>query len=168
MSKRIAAKGATEAFLRAHVAHEADDCLPWPFCKNDSGYGLAVVAGKQAAASRWMCRLAHGEPPAGRYEAAHACGRPDCVNPKHLRWDTPKGNQADRMRHGTHNLGERNGNTKLTAADVAAIRAAPPDIAALVARYGVSKGCISKIRSGSRWRGAENGVSWSDPTEKAA
>jgi hypothetical protein len=33
---------------------------------------------------------------------------------KNLRWGTHASNEADKLRHGTHNRGERNGRTKLT------------------------------------------------------
>lgn len=148
---KIAPKNSSEAFLRANVGYIGNDCLIWPYCCNDRGYGLAVVDGVQAHASRWMCRLAHGEPPSPTHEAAHSCGNPPCVNPNHLRWKTPKENSDDKTVHGTTIHGERNGKTTLTADDIRAIRAAPPDLAALVARYGVSKGCVSKIRGGQRW-----------------
>ncbi len=151
MAKRIADKGSSEAFLRAHVAYDADDCLIWPYGRNDRGYGLAVIGGVQRAASRWMCILAHGEPPDGRNHAAHNCGNPACVNPKHLRWATHAENMADRVIHGTMNNGERNGKTKLTAEDVRAIRAAPPVLAPLMAKYGMTRHGLSKIRSGKRW-----------------
>lgn len=148
---KIAPKNSSEAFLRAHGGHTGDDCVIWPYCCNAAGYGLAVVNGEQSLASRWMCILAHGEPPTPDHEAAHSCGNPPCINRTHLQWKTPVENQADREVHGTTNKGERNGKTSLTAADIRTIRAAPPDLAALVDRFGVSKGCISKIRSGQRW-----------------
>lgn len=153
--KKIADKGATEAFLRAHVAYQGRECLAWPYGTNDKGYGLAVIGGVQKAASRWMCILAHGEPPSPRHQAAHSCGRGNlgCVNPRHLRWDTHKGNQADRLAHGTHNLGERNGKTKLTDDDVRAIRAAPANLKALMDQYGLSRGAVVKIRGRQRWIG---------------
>lgn len=149
--KKIADKGATEAFLRAHVAHSSDHCLLWPFARTATGYGIAVVGGVQKHASRWMCVLAHGAPHPETLEAAHRCGNRACVNPRHLRWETPKGNQADRLVHGTDIRGQKNVKTTLTNEDVRAIRAAPPDLAAICRRYGVSKGCVSKIRSGQRW-----------------
>lgn len=151
MGKKIAPKGSSEAFLRAHVQHASDECLLWPFRPTASGYGLAVVGGVQKRASRWMCVLAHGEPETESLHAAHSCGVPLCVNPKHLRWATPAENSADRNIHGTHNRGERNGKTSLTPADVQEIRNAPPKLAELMDRYGVSKGCLSKIRAGTRW-----------------
>jgi hypothetical protein len=150
--KRIAPKGSSEAFLRAHLAWTSDECLTWPYRTVPAGYGLAVVGGVQKRASRWMCILAHGEPPSSKHEAAHKCGNAKCVNPKHLRWATPAQNSADKLVHGTHNRGERSGKTKLASTDVRAIREAPPDLKVLMARFGVSKGCISKIRSGQRWR----------------
>jgi hypothetical protein len=151
MSKRIAAKGSSEAFLREHIGFSGTECLLWPFRKRRTGYGLAVVNGVQKPASRWMCTLAHGQPPSPKHEAAHSCGTPSCVNPHHLRWATPVENQADRFLHGTDNRGSKNGKTHLSDDDIRAIRAAPPDLNSLVKRFGVSKGCVSKIRSGSRW-----------------
>ncbi len=151
MTKKIADKGATERFLREHITHRSAECLLWPYGLTRSGYGLATVGGRQLHASRWMCILAHGEPPSPEHEAAHSCGVPSCVNPVHIRWDTGAGNQADRILHGTDNRGVRNGKTSLTDDDVRAIRAAPPDLAALMVRYGISRGSITKIRSRKRW-----------------
>ncbi len=149
--KRIAPKGASEAFLRANVGLKGDECLLWPYGKNDKGYGLAVIDGVQSAASRWMCILAHGTPIPPRVYAAHNCGNPSCVNPTHLRWATHRENMDDRLVHGTLNRGERNGKTTITEQDVRDIRAAPPVLAPLMARYGLTKHAISKIRSGKRW-----------------
>lgn len=149
--KKIAPKGSSEVFLRTHQNWVGDDCLLWPYRTVPAGYGLAVVGGVQKRASRWMCILAHGEPPSDRHESAHSCGNARCVNPKHLRWATPRENSSDKALHGTISRGERSGKTRLTSADVRAIRDAPPDLQSLMNRYGVSKGCISKIRSGQRW-----------------
>lgn len=143
--------GASEQFLRQHVSAATDDCIDWPYGKNANGYGLAVVNGIQRTASNWMCRLAHGEPFMIWNHAAHSCGNSACVNPKHLRWATHAENMADKNRHGTSNHGERNGKTKLTAEDVRAIRAAPPNLKPLMDRYGMSRDGISKIRSRRRW-----------------
>jgi hypothetical protein len=149
--KKIADKGSSEAFLRAHSVYSGDECLIWPYKTVKSGYGLATVGGVQKRASRWMCIIAHGEPCDETMHAAHNCGNPSCVNPKHLRWATPKENANDRLIHGTHNRGERNGKTTLTDDQVREIRTAAPNLKDLVERYGVSKGCISKIRSMKRW-----------------
>lgn len=149
--KKIAPKGSSEAFLRANVCATTAACIAWPYRLNSAGYGLAVIGGKQKAASRWMCILAHGEPLPPRNHAAHRCGNPACVNPNHLYWATHKENMADKKLHGTDNRGERNGKTSLTVADVKAIRSAPPHLKPLMEKYGLSKHAVSKIRSGKRW-----------------
>lgn len=149
--KKIAPKGSSEAFIRKNVLFAEDRCLMWPYRTVPAGYGLAVIDGKQKRASRWMCILAHGEPSFPHAEAAHSCGVAGCVNPRHLRWATPKENSADKLLHGIHNRGERNGKTNLTPMDIEEIRNSPPDLKALTKKFGVSKGCISKIRSWQRW-----------------
>jgi hypothetical protein len=151
MGKKIAPFGSSERFIRAHVRHQDDDCLPWPFRLNDRGYGLATIGGKQKGAHRWMCILAHGEPELIWRHAAHRCGNPACVNPQHLRWATHRENMFDKELHGTVSRGERNGRTTLTEADVIAIRLAPAKLAPLMEKYGLSKHAISRIRSGKRW-----------------
>lgn len=143
--------GASEEFLRRHVNATTDDCIMWPYGKTPLGYGYATINGIQRTANNWMCRLAHGEPLLIWCHAAHRCGNPGCVNPRHLRWATHAENMADKNRDGTSNHGERNGKTKLTADDVRAIRAAPPKLQPLMDRYGMSRHGISKIRSGKRW-----------------
>lgn len=149
--KKIAPKGSSEQFIRAHANYGGDDCLLWPYRTTPKGYGLAVIGGVQKRASRWMCIAAHGEPASTALVAAHSCGNPTCVNPRHLRWATDMENSADREIHGTVNRGERNGKTTLTASDVAYIRSAPPSLAPLMQMFGMSKHGISKIRSGKRW-----------------
>lgn len=143
--------GATEDFLRQHVDASTDDCIEWPYSKNEKGYGLAVIGGKQRGAHNWMCRLAHGEPFMKWRHAAHRCGNPGCVNPRHLRWATHRENMLDKEMHGTVNRGERNGKTTLTEEDVIAIRNAPKWLKPLCDKYGMSRHAISRIRAGKRW-----------------
>jgi HNH endonuclease len=151
MAKKIADKGATAAFLMANLSYDGDDCLLWPYAKKSKGYGLAVIGGVQKAASRWMCILTYGYPPDGKNHAAHSCGNPSCVNPRHLQWKTHAENMQDKNKHGTNIYGERNGKTRLTADDVRAIRAAPNDLAPLMKQYGMTRQGLVKIRSGARW-----------------
>lgn len=143
--------GATEDFLRALVGTSETDCIIWPYGKNPSGHGLAVINGKQRGAHNWMCRLAYGDPVSIWKHAAHRCGNPACVNPNHLRWATHRENMLDKRVHGTENVGSRNGKTTLTEADVLEIRAAPAKLAPLAEKFGISKHAISRIRAGKRW-----------------
>lgn len=85
-------------FLKASLSAVTQDCIEWPFHKNPRGYGRL---GDGRAAHRVMCEMAHGEPPFSNAQAAHWCGDASCVNPRHLRWATPKENEQDKYRHGT-------------------------------------------------------------------
>jgi hypothetical protein len=91
-------------WLKAHVNYQGDDCLQWPYGRDGRvGRGRVLYEGKMRWAHRVMCELAHGEPPAPSYEAAHECGRgrEACCNPRHLSWKTRKENGADTRRHGS-------------------------------------------------------------------
>lgn len=61
-----------------------------------------------------------------RPEGMQACHFPDQntanVRLNNLRWDTPSANNRDKEKHGTHQIGEKNGRAKLTASQVLVIR----------------------------------------------
>ncbi len=91
-------------WIRAHVDYQGDDCIYWPLSHGD-GYGTLCFHGKSYRATRFMCKLAHGEPPTPKHQAAHECGNglKGCLNPRHLKWKTNGENQLDRRRHGKDN-----------------------------------------------------------------
>lgn len=95
--------GAGIGWIKRHVNNKGDDCLIWPFGAPSCGYGQVRVNGADIVASRYMCALAHGNPPTPRHEAAHSCGNGHlgCMNPKHLRWATRSQNNLDRKIHET-------------------------------------------------------------------
>ncbi|WP_141683630.1 hypothetical protein [Rhizobium sp. AC27/96] len=144
---------ATSAWIEAHRSYQSDECLTWPFSYSIIGYGTAYHNGEFSNASRIMCIAAHGEPPAKDFEAAHDCGRGNlgCVNPRHLSWKTKTENEADKLRHGTHNRGENHGMAKLCADDVLAIRSSEDLPSDLAIRYGVSRTAITKIKRKKSW-----------------
>lgn len=144
-------------WLRANVAYQGDDCLIWPFAVGSDGYGRAHSPedGRLMTAANLMCRMAHGEPPTAKHETAHSCGNGHlaCVNPKHLRWDTPKGNHADKVTHGTTNRGERQWQAKLTEADVRHIRRLVGTMPqkSIASMFGVHPCTISEIHTRRKW-----------------
>lgn len=68
-----------------------------------------------------------------------------------LRYDTPKGNIADRVRHGTQLRGEAVKSARLTAAQVASIRASTKSLRGITAEFGISKTQASRIRRNLSW-----------------
>jgi hypothetical protein len=104
-----------------------------------------------------MCELVHGFAPSDNHEAAHSCGNGHlgCVNPNHLRWDTPSGNAADKYEHGTLLYGEKHPRVKLTLAQAEEIhrRAWEGESGqVLSAEFGVSEGNVSMIKYGTSWK----------------
>lgn len=147
--------GTGEAWLRAHKDYPLDTCLLWPFGRGGNGYAALHVDGERFYAHRFMCTLAHGDPPPDAL-ACHSCGagKQGCVNPRHLSWGTKQSNTLDSIAHGTHRTGERASNVKLTQDHVNMIRANPEkklqrELADLL---GVSPGTISKIQRRTRWK----------------
>lgn len=136
------------------LPYDGDECLIWPYARNSHGY---ANSGK-GTVSRLVCIAVHGAPPTPEHHAAHSCGRGSagCVSPGHMSWKTPVENNADKEVHGTVNKGERNGNAKLTNAQVEEIRGLL-DIhtdSAIAAQFGVTAGAIWNIRTGRGWSSA--------------
>jgi hypothetical protein len=154
---RKAMRGEARAWALAAAEHAGEECLLWPFsAMMTSGYGAIRIANrKMTGAHRFVCELAKGAPPSSKMDCAHSCGNKLCCNPKHLRWATHLENEADKAAHGTTNAGERNGQAKLSGADVAQIRArysGGSSGASLSRLYGVSAASISLIVNGHHWR----------------
>jgi hypothetical protein len=151
----IASPGEGRRWLLAHVDYSGEECLAWPFGKGARGYGSTSDNGRSIAAHLLMCRLAHGPKPGKRYVAAHSCGKGHeaCVNPRHLRWDTVKGNHADMVLHGTHNRGENSPTNKLTENDVRKILSliGTKPMKEIGKDFGVSYTLIFNIKHGINW-----------------
>lgn len=95
-------------------------------------------------------------------QVCHKCDNVKCVRPDHLFAGTARDNVHDASRKGRLRTGERNPASKLTATQVAEIRALyrdgrGPTQAALGARFGVSGATIGRIAQGRIWTGAPIG-----------
>jgi hypothetical protein len=88
-------------------------------------------------------------------QGAHNNGDPSDNRPENLRWDTAKGNAADRKSHGTEMCGENNPRSKLTERQVSEIfrmhrsGVMGKDIAAVML---CTPANISSILKGKHWR----------------
>lgn len=154
------AVGAPQAWLASFLASQpdTDECVTWPFGRDSDGYGTVRIDGVMQKAHRHVCLSVHGTPPPGDIEAAHSCGNGHlgCLNPKHLRWATPKENSADSAAHGTHVAGERSGMAKLTeeaAREIIALTGIR-STKELAAQFGVSARTIRNVQSGQTWQSA--------------
>lgn len=154
-----------KAFDRAEAANPAlfarvmsntsvaapDACWSWKLETDRDGYGVLKVAGKNLKAHKVMHGLfyVHRTGPVVR----HLCNNPACVNPNHLCAGTHAENVADRVaaNRGGDLRGERNGRSKLTAAQVVEIRASKASGADLARAYGISKVMACRIRRGAAW-----------------
>jgi hypothetical protein len=136
-------------WLIANASVQTDDCLTYPFGKTGMGYGVVYPKGdRQMLAHRWMCEHVHGPAPEGKIWVAHSCanGHLACVNPRHLRWATPKQNGEDRAMHG-------NAPKKLTkeeAVEIWRLRGLKPR-GEVSEYFGVSKGAVDGIWQSRTW-----------------
>lgn len=137
------------------LQYRGDDCLLWPFARNSDGYGTVTVDGKTNHANRYICRLANGEPPSPKHEAAHSCGNGHigCVTPGHLGWKTKQENEDDKVIHGTRSVGERNGQSKLTEEQARKIihLKGKATLREIADEFGVSASAVSEIHQGRNW-----------------
>jgi hypothetical protein len=154
----------------------SDACWLWRAGIDKDGYGKFVIEWdrqhrrvKNCRAHRVSYELAHGPIPGGLH-CLHRCDNPGCVNPSHLFLGTTLDNTADRqakrrqargLRQGAHTRperrvrGERVGNSKLSSAQVLAVRDALSrklrTQRQLARELGVHQTTISLIWQGKNW-----------------
>lgn len=153
----------TVAFILNAIQYTGDECLLWPFDHSRKGYGSIVWEGKRYSTHRFVCQSAHGPAPSLKHETAHNCGVRRCINPRHLRWDTRKGNAADTLIHGTLRRGNAVNGSKLTDTQIQEIRKESRNtkhgrwgvngrtLSELAAAFNVAKSTIKRIRSHKTW-----------------
>lgn len=136
------------------------DCWLWSAGQNNYGYGHFVIGSHkegtewQMGAHRLAWMLAH---PALLLTSedcvCHHCDVRLCCKPGHLFRGTQADNIRDMMAKGRlrANVGARNGQSKLTEADIPVIRASKETRAALAARYGVAVLAIGKVQRRQSW-----------------
>jgi hypothetical protein len=84
-------------------------------------------------------------------EVCHNNGNKADNSIANLRWDTRKNNHADKQWHGTSLIGSKNPGSKLTEAQVIAIRKSNLSQRALALKYEVCQQLISQIKKQKIW-----------------
>lgn len=162
--------------------HEAQDEIiewrPWPrdpryivgadsTIIGPSGRPLkpSTWAARQVFSRRWagervqeyvavtICETFHGPRPAGMH-AAHEDGNSLNDRADNLSWKTPKENAADKILHGTQQIGERNPYAKLTEEKVREFRRrhAAGEAQTDIARdFGITPVALSMVHRGLTW-----------------
>ena len=126
-------------------------CLVFTGGKSKKGYGVTSFAGRPMRTHRLAWELKCGPIPNGKF-VLHRCDNPPCAAIEHLFLGTALDNARDSIKKGRFTLGERNGNAKLTKADVLIIRTSREATTPLARRYGVSREAIRKARNGMFWK----------------
>lgn len=152
MSNPNKGNGAAYRWICAQAtAWVSDECLPWPFSRDDKGYGTFGYLGRPYKAHRYMCQLVHGPAPSPKHVASHSCGNghQGCANPRHLRWATQSENQIERYReHGRgpeHYYG-RTGKLSPEQRRQLKDECETSTVKALAERYGVKRGTVDYYR----------------------
>lgn len=146
---------AIEALLDAKSQRQPGGCLLWTGYTQPNGYGYINLGQFHIAAHR-AALIVSGVDLPDDMDACHKCDVRACIEPAHLYAGTRKQNMADCTARGRHNKprGEKHWRAKLSAADVAAIRAARSSGASTVAiakQFNVNHATISRIARGI-WR----------------
>lgn len=92
-----------------------------------------------------------GPRPSRNHEACHEDGDRANARLSNLRWDTAKGNQADKWVHGTMRAGSKNHKTVLSEEIVCWIKESRQSSLALAPMLGVSSSAIRAVRIGQNW-----------------
>lgn len=131
-------------------------CEMWQGRRNNRGYGVLSIRGRETLAHRYVMAQRHGEDGLIGKIVMHLCDNPPCVNPEHLRIGTHSDNITDMWRKGrgpAHDRGgERSSFAKLTSEQVDQIRNDDRTLREIAADYGVHLSTISLIRRGKTWR----------------
>lgn len=134
-------------------------CIKFPGAKKRNGYGYTQFMGRQFLAHRLAYALNEFQHPDALKGIVirHRCDNPRCINVDHLESGTQQDNANDKVSRNRQLKGEQIRQSKLTAAQVAEIRALyvprskDSNQYKLAQRYGVTQSEISHILSAKRW-----------------
>jgi hypothetical protein len=130
------------------LADRSGDCWLWKGASHSSGYGSFRFRGSQATAHRVAFQLENPAVEIGGMDICHRCDNRLCVRPDHLFVGTRQENVDDMMKKGRGPVGHKNGQAKLTPAQVAAIRLDQRIHRLIAGQYGVDQAVISRIKNG--------------------
>jgi hypothetical protein len=117
-----------------------------------NGYLITNTYRKTTLVSRAVLEAFVGPAPTAGMHACHRNGDRSDNRIENLRWDTPKGNEADKRQHGTDHRNERHPQARLTREQVMAIRADRRSEREIAAAFGISESHAGSVRRGVFWK----------------
>ncbi len=125
-------------------------CWDWTGLRSHAGYGHFRFRGGIRRAHRVAWELTRGPIPDGLC-VLHSCDNPSCVRPDHLFLGTNADNIRDKTVKGRAAKGEINGNAKLTAEQVRAIRSDKRLEREIAADFGIVRSHVRAIKAREKW-----------------
>ena len=149
--------------------NKTETCWLWTAHCLKNGYGQFRVDGTGRLAHRLSLEHHLGRPLLPGMCACHAphsiCGHRTCVNPHHLSEKTRAENNADTIADGTSIRGTRCASSKLTEAQVLAIRADTRSLNEIAGEYGIHPTTVHDIKNRRTWAWLEDVPASSTPSE---
>ena len=141
-----------DRFNEKYTSEQNSGCWLWTGARYRNCYGAFRHNGRTVLAHRFAWSIKNGTIPSGMC-VCHKCDVPNCVNPKHLFLGTIADNQADMYEKGRGHKakGEGNARSKLSEADVIAIRADNRKLKEISADYDINQSAVSKIKNRQAW-----------------
>jgi hypothetical protein len=121
---------------------------------HQDGYGRITIGHKSIRAHRVAWELNHGCSIPSEILVCHKCDNPPCCRPDHLYLGTKSDNERDCLRAGRNNpsIGEKNGEAKLTEAQVIEIRGSNLSQRKLAVKYNVGRRTVVHVLRRETWK----------------
>jgi len=133
--------------FKSRISKSESGCWEWTGTILPDGYGVFSLHDQNVRAHRMSWYVHYGPTEPGKF-ICHHCDNRRCVNPEHLFLGTPKDNTNDAISKRRMLVGEKNGQHKLTDAQVSAIRERRINgerVSSLAREFGVHPPAISRI-----------------------
>jgi len=129
-------------------------CIISPYYKNKQGYAYKRIKNKMYRHHR-VVYAQHNNIDLDSMQGLvvmHLCDNPSCINADHLRLGSHQDNMKDRDAKDRQAKGINSGRSKLTEADVIAIRGSHLPGKQLAEDYNVYPSTIGQIKRGNTWK----------------
>lgn len=140
-----------ERFEEKYIGEPNSGCWLWLAQISTSGYGRFCVSAQQRMyAHHFSYETFKGS--RNSLVVRHTCDVKCCVNPDHLVLGTHEDNYEDARQRKRYHSGERHRLSKLTLAQVEAIRCAEGPQTSIAATFEISQTQVSNIKTRKNWR----------------